>query len=184
MNNEKLNGLFEIIELILNKEPSIVDSFLFDSLGSYIYIVFPKINDKVDSLVEDIADICEDISSGDDCRNEKEELRKIYNEIKKELENSVTIRDNKSTYTKKTYFYYNDAVIFAKSTLENPSSSIEELKSAYNKLIASKNNLVKLSPNINEEKQDEIKNLEKAIEECKLTKKGAEVYSRKCAIYF
>ncbi len=106
------------------------------------------------------------------------------NKIKKELENSVTIRDNKSTYTKKTYFYYNDAVIFAKSTLENPSSSIEELKSAYNKLIASKNNLVKLSPNINEEKQDEIKNLEKAIEECKLTKKGAEVYSRKCAIYF
>lgn len=85
MNNEKLNGLFEIIELILNKEPSIVDSFLFDSLGLYIYIVFPKINDKVDSLVEDIADICEDISSGDDCRNEKEELRKIYNEIKKEL---------------------------------------------------------------------------------------------------
>ena len=97
------------------------------------------------------------------------------NKIKKELENSVTIRDNKSTYTKKTYFYYNDAVIFAKSTLENPSSSIEELKSAYNKLIASKNNLVKLSPNINEEKQDEIKNLEKAIEECKLIKKGAEV---------
>lgn len=95
------------------------------------------------------------------------------NKIKKELENSVTIRDNKSTYTKKTYFYYNDAVIFAKSTLENPSSSIEELKSAYNKLIASKNNLVKLSPNINEEKQDEIKNLEKAIEECKLTKKGS-----------
>ena len=106
------------------------------------------------------------------------------NKIKKELENSVTIRDNKSTYTKNTYFYYNDAVIFAKSTLENPSSSIEELKSAYNKLIASKNNLVKLSPNINEEKQDEIKNLEKTIEECKLTKKGAEVYSRKCAIYF
>lgn len=97
------------------------------------------------------------------------------NKIKKELENSVTIRDNKSTYTKKTYFYYNDAVIFAKSTLENPSSSIEELKSAYNKLIASKNNLVKLSPNINEKKQDEIKNLEKTIEECKLIKKGAEV---------
>ncbi|MDU2353361.1 MAG: hypothetical protein E7D92_01970 [Anaerococcus sp.] len=106
------------------------------------------------------------------------------NKIKKELENSVTIRDNKSIHTKKTYFYYNDAVIFAKSTLENPSSSIEELKSAYNKLIASKNNLVKLSPNINKEKQDEIKNLEKAIEECKLTKKGAEVYSRKCTIYF
>lgn len=84
MNNEKLNGLFEIIELILNKEPSIVDSFLFDSLGSYIYIVFPRINDKVDSLVEDIADICEDISSGDDCKSEKEELRKIYNEIRKE----------------------------------------------------------------------------------------------------
>lgn len=33
MNNEKLNGLFEIIELILNKEPSIIDSFLFDSLN-------------------------------------------------------------------------------------------------------------------------------------------------------
>lgn len=85
MDREKINGLFEIIELILNKEPSIVDSFLFDSLNSYIYIIFPNINDKVDSLVEDIADICEDISSGDDCRTEKEELRKIYNEIKKEL---------------------------------------------------------------------------------------------------
>lgn len=85
MNNEKLNGLFEIIELILNKEPSIVDSFLFDSLGSYIYIVFPKINDKVDYLVDGITDICEEISTGDDCRNAKEELRKVYNEIKKEL---------------------------------------------------------------------------------------------------
>lgn len=85
MDREKINGLFEIIELILNKEPSIVDSFLFDSLNSYIYIIFPNINDKVDSLVEDIADICEDISSGDDCRNEKEELRKIYNKLRKEL---------------------------------------------------------------------------------------------------
>lgn len=85
MNREKINGLFEIIELILNKEPSIVDSFLFDSLGSYIYIVFPKINAKVDYLVDDITDICEEISSGDDCRNAKEELRKVYNEIKKEL---------------------------------------------------------------------------------------------------
>lgn len=85
MNREKINGLFEIIELILNKEPSIVDSFLFDSLGSYIYIVFPKINAKVDYLVDDITDICEEISSGDDCRNAREELRKVYNEIKKEL---------------------------------------------------------------------------------------------------
>lgn len=85
MNREKINGLFEIIELILNKEPSIVDSFLFDSLGSYIYIVFPKINAKVDYLVDDITEICEEISSGDDCRNAKEELRKVYNEIKKEL---------------------------------------------------------------------------------------------------
>lgn len=85
MNREKINGLFEIIELILNKEPSIVDSFLFDSLGSYIYIVFPKINAKVDYLVDDITDICEEISTGDDCRNAKEELRKVYNEIKKEL---------------------------------------------------------------------------------------------------
>ena len=85
MNREKINGLFEIIELILNKEPSIVDSFLFDSLGSYIYIVFPKINAKVDYLVDDITDICEELSSGDDCRNAREELRKVYNEIKKEL---------------------------------------------------------------------------------------------------
>lgn len=85
MNNEKINGLIEIIDLILDKEPSIVDSFLFDSLASYIYIVIPKINDKVDSLVEDITDICEEISSGDDCRNAKVDLRKIYNEIRDEL---------------------------------------------------------------------------------------------------
>lgn len=85
MDREKINGLFEIIELILDKEPSIVDSFLFDSLNSYIYIIFPNINDRVDSFAEDIADICEEISSGDDCRNEKEELRKIYNELRKEL---------------------------------------------------------------------------------------------------
>lgn len=85
MDREKINGLFEIIELILNKEPSIVDSFLFDSLNSYIYIIFPNINDKVDYLVDEITDICEEISSGDDCRNAKEELRKVYNEIKKEL---------------------------------------------------------------------------------------------------
>lgn len=85
MNNEKINGLIEIIELILDKEPSIVDSFLFDSLASYIYIVMPKINDKVDSLVEDITDICEETSSGDDCINAKKDLRRIYNEIRDEL---------------------------------------------------------------------------------------------------
>lgn len=85
MNNEKINGLIEIIELILNKKPSIVDSFLFDTLASYIYIVMPKTNDKVDSLVEDIADICEETSSGDDCINAKKDLQKIYNEIRDEL---------------------------------------------------------------------------------------------------
>ena len=86
MNNEKINGLIEITELILNKENSIIDSFLFDSLASYIYVVLPKINDKVDSLIEDITDICEEISSGDDCRHAKEDLRKIYNEIREELD--------------------------------------------------------------------------------------------------
>ena len=53
MRNEKLNGLFEIIELILNKEPSIVDY-----------------------LVDNIADKCEDISYVYDCRNDKEKLIK------------------------------------------------------------------------------------------------------------
>ncbi len=83
MDIEKINGLYEIIELILNKDYSIIDSFLFDSLASYIYIVFPQVNDEVDSLIYDLADICEEVSCGDDCIKEREELRKIYKKLKK-----------------------------------------------------------------------------------------------------
>ncbi|MFR6221917.1 MAG: hypothetical protein ACLUJE_07030 [Anaerococcus sp.] len=85
MKETKIKGLFEIIELILNKESSIIDSFLFDSLESYIYVCVPKVNKQIDSLVDDIVDICSEVTSGDDCSKEREELRKIYNKIKESL---------------------------------------------------------------------------------------------------
>lgn len=83
MDIEKINGLYEIIELILSKDYLIIDSFLFDSLASYIYIVFPQVNDEVDSLIYDLADICEEASYGDYCLKEREELRNIYKKLKK-----------------------------------------------------------------------------------------------------
>ncbi|MET3616603.1 hypothetical protein ABID14_000223 [Peptoniphilus olsenii] len=85
MKNEQLNGFFEIIEIILNKKPSIVDSFLFDSLEYYIEVYYPNTTDEIDSLVDDIIDICSEVTSGDDCSNERKELEKIYNKIKSRL---------------------------------------------------------------------------------------------------
>lgn len=113
--------------------------------------------------------------------NAKDEIINYYkrkttiNNLREELNKSNEIRSNKSLYTDKTYRAYNNAVVLAKSTIENPNSKIEELESAIDVLSKARNSLEKSPTQKDKERQAQIEKLEEAIKKNETTKESAKL---------
>lgn len=113
--------------------------------------------------------------------NAKNEIINYYkrkttiNNLREELNKSNEIRSNKSLYTDKTYRAYNNAVVLAKSTIENPNSKIEELESAIDVLSKARNSLEKSPTEKDKERQAQIEKLEEAINKNETTKESAKL---------
>lgn len=104
--------------------------------------------------------------------NYREDIEKA---IREELVHKEYIKENKSLYTEISFKNYSDAVVFAKSALENPDSSQEDLLSGLDLLKNTREGLEELSKDKEKEKAAEIEELKKAVEECKYTKKAAQI---------
>ncbi len=104
--------------------------------------------------------------------NHREDIEKA---IREELVHKEYIKENKSLYTEKSFKNYSDAVVLAKSAIENPNSSQEDLLSGLDLLKNTREGLEELSKDKEKKKAAEIKELKKAVEECKYTKKAAQI---------
>lgn len=102
-----------------------------------------------------------------------EETRKARLALKEEIALISDIKADKALYTEKSYNSYNNAAILAKSTIENPSSTLDQIKSATDLLASARKNLAKKQTESDISREDQIKRLEEAIEANKQTKAAA-----------
>lgn len=102
-----------------------------------------------------------------------EETRKARLDLKEEIALISDIKADKALYTEKSYNSYNNAAILAKSTIENPSSTLDQIKSATDLLASARKNLAKKQTESDISREDQIKRLEEAIEANKQTKAAA-----------
>lgn len=102
-----------------------------------------------------------------------ENRRKALASLREEITLSSEIISNKSVYTDKSYNKYYNAVILAKSTIENPSSTLDEIKSAKNLAESARKELVK-KPTVSDiSREEQIKKLEDAIKKNKESRQAA-----------
>ena len=102
-----------------------------------------------------------------------EETRKARLALKDEIALINEIKADKALYTEKSYNAYNNAAILAKSTIENPSSTLDQIKSATDLLASARKNLTKKQTVSDLTREEQIERLEKAIEANKTTKEAA-----------
>ena len=102
-----------------------------------------------------------------------EETRKARLALKEEIALISDIKADKALYTEKSYNSYNNAAILAKSTIENPSSTLDQIKSATDLLASARKNLAKKQTASDISREDQIKRLEDAIKANKETKAAA-----------
>lgn len=108
----------------------------------------------------------------------QEEVRKARLALKEEIGFINDIKAAKASYTQKSYNSYNNAAIIAKSTFENPNSSLDEIKSSTDLLATARENLVKIQTSEDIKRKDQIERLEKAIEANKKTKAAANLLKK------
>lgn len=105
--------------------------------------------------------------------NNNEEKRKAIISLREEISLFSDIKADKGLYTEKSYSSYNNAAILAKSTIENPSSTLDQIKSATDLIKSARNNLAKKPTATDISRQEQIKKLEDAIKANKTTKEAA-----------
>lgn len=98
---------------------------------------------------------------------------KALDSLKEEISYIDDIRADKALYTDKSYNAYNNAAILAKSTIENPNSTYDEIKSANDLVSTARKNLTKKQTASDLNREEQIERLEKAIEANKQTKAAA-----------
>lgn len=103
----------------------------------------------------------------------KDERKKAIDKLKEEISQINTIRSEKDLYTDKSYNTYNNAAILAKSTIENPNSTLDEIKSATDLVATARKNLAKKQTAADISRKDQIKRLEEAIKANERTKAAA-----------
>lgn len=108
----------------------------------------------------------------------QEEVRKARLALKEELGFINDIKAAKASYTQKSYNNYNNAAILAKSTYENPNSSLDKIKSSTDLLANARENLVKIQTAEDIKRKDQIERLEKAIKANKDIKAAANLLKK------
>lgn len=107
-----------------------------------------------------------------------ENRRKALASLREEITLSSEIISNKSVYTDKSYNKYYNAVILAKSTIENPSSTLDEIKSAKNLAEFARKELVKKPTASDISREEQIKKLKEAIKKNNETRRAAELVKK------
>lgn len=101
-----------------------------------------------------------------------DERKKALDSLREEIAKTADIRAEKDIYTDSSYNTYNNAAILAKSTIENPNSSIDEIKSARDLVQSARNNLAKKQTQGDIDRQKQIERLEEAIRQNKETRES------------
>lgn len=104
---------------------------------------------------------------------DNEKRRKEIISLREEISQFNTINTEKDLYTEKSYNTYNNAAILAKSTIENPNSTLDEIKSATDLVATARKNLAKKQTAADISREDQIKRLEEAIKANERTKAAA-----------
>lgn len=107
-----------------------------------------------------------------------ENRRKALASLREEITLSSEIIENKSVYTDKSYNKYYNALILAKSTIENPSSTLDEIKSAKNLAESARKELVKKPTASDISREEQIKKLKEAIRKNNETRRAAELVKK------
>lgn len=95
--------------------------------------------------------------------------------LREEIAKINAINNDKNLYTESSYNNYNNASILAKSTIENPNSTLDEIKSAKDLIESARKNLVKKQTASDISREEQIKRLEEAIKENNETRRAAEL---------
>ena len=93
----------------------------------------------------------------------------LIKDLQEEIDKAKKIEEDKDLYSKKSYGVFNAAKIAAITTLENQSSSYEQVESALETLKSAKESLEKVKLTDAEKKAQQIEKLEKAIERNKIS---------------
>ena len=101
-----------------------------------------------------------------------DERKKALDSLREEIAKTADIRAEKDIYTDSSYNTYNNAAILAKSTIENPNSSLDEIKSARDLVQSARNNLAKKQTQGDIDRQKQIERLEEAIRQNKETRES------------
>lgn len=95
--------------------------------------------------------------------------------LREEIAKINAINNDKNLYTERSYNNYNNAAILAKSTIENPNSTLDEIKSAKDLVESARKNLAKKQTASDISREEQIKRLEEAIKENNETRRAAEL---------
>ncbi len=103
----------------------------------------------------------------------------LIKDLQEEIDKAKKIEEDKDLYSKKSYGVFNAAKIAAITTLENQSSSYEQVESALETLKSAKESLEKVKLTDAEKKAQQIEKLEKAIERNKISVAAAKTLLEK-----
>ena len=98
--------------------------------------------------------------------------------LREEIAKINVINNDKNLYTESSYNNYNNASILAKSTIENPNSTLDEIKSAKDLIESSRKNLVKKQTASDISREEQIKKLKEAIRKNNETRRAAELVKK------